>query len=258
MKFNFKKRLGQNFLVDNNVLNKIVLEIEPDENDFIIEIGAGSGNLTKKLKEFNSNLLAYEIDEETKQYLLPLENDKTKIIYGDFLKRNIKEDLEDISYKNLYIVANLPYYITTPIVEKIIKENLNPQKMLLMVQKEVAERIASKPGSRNYGYITAYLNYYFNIKKLFDVKKAAFKPSPKVDSAVLEFIKHNKYQCNNEELLFQLIKDAFQFKRKNLNNNLSNYNKELINNILNKHNLALTSRAEELSIDIFIEITNSL
>jgi len=258
MNFNFKKKFGQNFLIDQNILNKIIAEVSPNEEDLIIEIGAGSGNLTKQLINYNCHLLAYEIDLDTKQYLEPLTSDKTQIIYNDFLKRNIQEDLSEITYKNLYVIANLPYYITTPIIEKIIQEDLKPQKMLLMVQKEVADRISSQPKSRDYGYITVYLNYFFEIRKLFNVGKTSFKPVPKVESAILEFTYHNKYNCKNEVVLFQLMKDAFQFKRKNLNNNLSNYDKELISQILSKYGLSLTSRAEELPIEVFIEIANSL
>jgi len=258
MNFNFKKKFGQNFLIDQNVLNNIINEVTPTEDDLIIEIGPGSGNLTKRLLEYNCYLLAYEIDLDTKEYLNPLMNNKTGVIYDDFLKRNISNDIRDIPYDNLYIIANLPYYITTPIIEKIIQERLKPKKMLLMVQKEVADRIASEPGSKSYGSLTVYLNYYFNIKKLYNVGKTAFKPVPKVDSAVLEFITHNKYQADNEEIFFQLIKDAFQFKRKNLNNNLVKYNREVIDGVLKNHNLSLNSRGEEITIELFIEIANKL
>ena len=136
-----KKSLGQNFLKDENVLNKIANSIDTD-NDLIIEIGPGMGALTKKLKNKNSYLIAYEIDERTKEYLLPLEDEKTKIIYKDFLKTDIKEDIKNLDYKynNIYIIANIPYYITTPIIEHIIDEKIDVKAMSLLVQNEVANR----------------------------------------------------------------------------------------------------------------------
>ena len=257
MDFNFKKKYGQNWLVDHNVLNRIIDSVNPTENDLIIEIGSGSGTLTKELQTFNSKILAYEIDLDTKVYLDKLNNDKITIIYDDFLKRDIKKDLEDYNYDNLYIIANLPYYITTPIIEKIIKEKLKPTEMVLMVQKEVAARLSAKPKTKDYGFITVYLNYYFNINKLFDVSKNAFKPVPNVDSAIIKLTSHNLYKCDEEKFI-KLIKDSFTHKRKTLNNNLNNYDKELINKILNKHDLSLQSRAEEVPIEVFIEIVNKI
>lgn len=255
--FNFKKKLGQNFLIDSRVLQKITSAITPGEKDLIIEIGAGSGNLTKELKKFKATVIAYEIDLETKKYLDSLADTKTMIIYDDFLKRNIKDDLASLDYDNLFVIANLPYYITTPIIEKITISQIKPQKMLLMVQKEVAERLSAKPKNRDYGYITVYLNYYYQITKLIDVNRTAFKPIPNVDSAVLEFISQDLYPV--DELKFiQLIKAAFKHKRKNLNNNWVDYDKELINKILLKHGFSLQSRAEELPVEIYIEITNAL
>jgi len=256
--YNFKKKFGQNFLIDNNVINNIIGSIQIEDESLIIEIGPGSGNLTKELQKTGAKIIAYEIDLETKEYLDKLENEKTKIIYEDFLNRDIKQDVNEMEYQELHVIANLPYYITTPIIEKIIKSNINPKTMILMVQKEVADRLSAKPKTKDYGFITVYLNYYFNIKKLFNVSKTAFKPIPKVDSAVLKFEKQNEYKINDEEKFISLIKDAFKHKRKNLNNNLTAYNKELIESILLKYDLSLKSRAEEVPIEVFIEITNAL
>lgn len=252
-KLNAKKSLGQNFLKDENILNKIADSIVT-QNDLIIEIGPGMGALTKKLINKDSYVLAYEIDERTKEYLLPLENDKTKIIYKDFLKTDIKEDIKNINYNNIYIIANIPYYITTPIIEHIIAQNIGVKAMTLLVQKEVAERFCAHPKSKDYGAITVYLNYFFNIEKLFNVKNTCFSPIPNVDSAVVKFIKKEQNYLLDNKKFFNLITECFSQKRKTLKNNLKKYDWNKIKDVLDKHNILETCRAEELEIDIFIEI----
>lgn len=248
-----KKSLGQNFLKDNNILNMIADSIKT-KDDLIIEIGPGMGALTKKLINKDSYVIAYEIDERTKEYLLPLENEKTKIIYKDFLKTDIKEDIKDIEYNNLYVIANIPYYITTPIIEHIISENINVSAMTLLVQKEVAERFSAKPKTKEYGAITVYLNYFFEVEKLFNVKNTCFSPAPKVDSAVVRFTKkENIYDVDNKKF-FKFITECFSQKRKTLKNNLRNYDWNKVKEILDKHNILESCRAEELTLDIFIEI----
>ena len=256
--FNYKKKYGQNFLIDKRIIKKIVSSVTPTKEDLIIEIGAGSGSLTKELQDFEANILSYEIDLETKNDLDKLANEKTKFIFDDFLKRDLSEDIKDIKFKDLYIVANLPYYITTPIIEKIIKSDIKPQKMILMVQKEVADRLSAKPKTKAYGYITVYLNYHFQIRKLFDISRAAFVPKPNVESTVIELTSHSKYKCNNEELFIKLVKDAFKQKRKTIGNNLANYDKQKIEKILHEHKFSLKSRAEEISVEIFVQISNAL
>ncbi|NLL02003.1 MAG: ribosomal RNA small subunit methyltransferase A [Mollicutes bacterium] len=257
-KFNFKKKYGQNFLIDKNVLSKIIENIKADKDDLIIEIGMGSGNLTKELVKFGCPVLGYEIDLDTKKYLDEIKSSNLEIIYEDFLNRNIKKDIEKFQYQKIYIVGNLPYYITTPIIEKITKENLNPKEILIMVQKEVAERFSAIPKTKNYGYITVYLNYYYQVTKLFNVSRNSFIPAPKVESSVIKFIAHNKYKISDETKFIKLISDAFKQKRKTLLNNLYNYDKEIIEAILVKHNYSNLVRAEELPIEIFLEITNAL
>ena len=256
--FKHKKSLGQNFLHDQNVLNRIAHSIELTIDDLVIEIGPGQGALSKKIQEQNVQLICYEIDERTKPYLTVLENDKTKIIFKDFLKANVYEDLKDIKYNNLYVIANLPYYITTPIIKKIIDEKLPVNAMVLMVQKEVAERFSAKPGTKDYNSLTIYLNYYFNINKLFNVKNTCFNPVPKVDSAVVKFERNKqKYNIKSEQFFFKLVQDSFTHKRKNLKNNLNQYNLKQIEKVLNKYELSLQSRAEEVPIDVFVDISNS-
>ncbi len=258
MEIKAKKSLGQNFLNDQNILKKIADSIPTTENDLIIEIGPGKGALTKYLKLKNSYLICFEIDKRMQDLLVKLEDTKTEIIFEDFMKANIEEKIKDYSFDNLYIIANIPYYITTPIIKKALTIN-KLESMTLLVQKEVAGRFSAKPGSKAYGSITVYLNYYFNIEYLFDVKNTCFTPKPKVDSAVIKFTKRtNNKKVKNEELLFKLINDSFKLKRKTLKNNLKTYNWSKINEILEKNNFKENVRAEEISLDIFIDIANNL
>lgn len=253
-----KKSLGQNFLKDESILNKISESVTTDEQDLIIEIGPGKGALTKHLIKKNSYLVCFEIDTRMKEILQSLENEKTRIIYKDILESNILEDIKDINYNNIYIIANIPYYITTPIIKKVM--NLPKlESMSLLVQKEVGERLSSKPGNKSYGSLTVYLNYYFNIEYLFTVKNSCFEPMPKVDSAVINFKrKKNRPQVKNEEILFKLIEDSFRLKRKTLKNNLKEYNWNKVLEILQKYNLPENIRAEEISLETFIDIANNL
>ena len=147
----FKKKYGQNFLMDKNILNKICESISPNKNDLIIEIGPGSGNLTKRLKEYEANLVCFEIDKSLDKYLNLLEDDKTKIVYEDFMNINLDEFVKNYNYENIYVIANIPYYITTPIIEKITFSNIKVKSLLLMVQKEVADRLSSNNGNKEYG-----------------------------------------------------------------------------------------------------------
>ena len=250
-----KKKYGQNFLIDNNTIDKIIDSVSINSNDKIIEIGPGKGYLTRELINFNVDLYSFEIDKDMTNYLDKYIGDKTNIIYDDFLNINLNNYFNPND--NIHVIANIPYYITTPIIEHIIESKLNILDMTLMVQKEVADRLCSKPGNSEYGYITAYLNYYYDINKLIDVSRKAFDPVPNVDSAVIKLTK-NKKECNNEELLFKLLKDSFKMKRKNLRNNLKEYDLNKILEVLYKYNMDLTNRAEDLSIEIFIDIVNNL
>ena len=253
----FKKQYGQNFLMDKNILDKISSSICPNENDLIIEIGPGSGNLTKKLKEYKANLVCFEIDKTLDKYLNLLEDDKTKIVYEDFMNVNLDEFVKKYSHENIYVIANIPYYITTPIIEKITFSNIRVKSLLLMVQKEVADRLSSTNGNKEYGYITVLLNSFYDINKLFNVNKNSFYPVPNVDSAI---IKLDSKECNilNFEKFNRLIKNAFRFKRKTLKNNLIGYDLELINNLLGEYGFSLSNRAEDVPVEVYINIANKL
>ena len=253
-----KKSLGQNFLINQNIINNIASSINAQKDDLIIEIGPGMGALTKELKKKNSFLLCYELDTDLKPYLNSLEDDKTKIIYEDILKSNIKEDIKNIPYKNLFIVGNLPYYITTPIIKYLISLNLDVKEMTFMVQEEVADRFSALPNHKDYGSITLYLKYFFNVEKLFKVSKNSFNPVPKVESAIIKLTKRENKPNVDTEKYFKLISDSFKMKRKTLRNNLSNYDFKKVEEVLLKYNLPLNIRAEELSEGVFVDITNSL
>ena len=250
-----KKSLGQNFLIDDNIINKINDSIGATEKDLIIEIGPGMGALTKKLKEKNANVICYEIDTDMKPFLNKLKDAKTKVIYSDILLSNIKDDIKDMDFENLYVVGNLPYYITTPIIKYLIDLKLNIKEMVFMVQEEVADRFTALPNSKEYGSITLFLKYHFNVIKLFKVSKFCFNPVPKVESALIKFTERNDRPEVNEEKYFKLLNDSFKMKRKTLRNNLSNYDYEKVKIILNKFNLNDTVRAEQLKEEVFIEIS---
>lgn len=256
---NFKKKFGQNFLQDKNIIKKIANVAETTKDDLIIEVGPGAGALTEELVQ-KSQVLAYEIDQELESNLLDkFKNNDFSLILDDFLKRDVTKDLESYKYNNLYVIANLPYYITTPIINKIIDDKLPVQKMVLMVQKEVGERFSAKIGSKDYSSITVFLNYYFDIKREFIVSRNAFFPKPNVDSVIISFTKKdNKLKVKNEELFFKLIKDSFVQKRKTLKNNLRDYDFSKVEEILVKNNLPIDVRAENISLDIFVEISNNL
>lgn len=259
--FKFKKNYGQNFLRETAIVEKIANSADITKDALVIEIGPGSGMLTKPLAKRAKQVLCYEIDITLKEILSDyLSNyDNVDVIYDDFLRRNIKNDIEKYSYDNIFVVSNLPYYITTPIITKIIDEKLDVSKIVVMVQKEVGDRFAAKVGSKEYNSLTVFLNYYFNIKKLFVVSRNCFVPKPNVDSIVVELSRKRELATvNNLDVFFKLVRDSFTYKRKTLRNNLKNYNLEKISEILSKYNLDLNVRAENISLDVFVDISNNL
>ena len=259
--FIFKKAYGQNFLHDQNVINNIVNGASIEENSLVIEIGPGAGSLTYKLCEYAKDVLCYEIDTTLKEILNESlkEYNNYEIKYQDFLKSNVLDDIKKYEYKKLYVVANLPYYITTPIIMKLIEDMVPVDKIVVMVQKEVGNRFKAEPGSKDYSSLSVFLKYYFKVSKLLDVSKNVFIPKPNVDSIVVEFKKNErKLELYNKELFFNLIRDSFKQKRKTLRNNLKGYNLEKIEEVLKKHNMDLSIRAEQISLEIFVEISNNL
>ena len=258
--FMFKKKYGQNFIIDQNIIMNIIKKADIDKDTLVIEIGPGAGSLTVMLAKYAKNVLCFEIDESLEQIL----NDTLKefnnvdIVFGDFLKQDVNSFLKKYNYKKIYVIANLPYYITTPIIMKFIDDNINVDKLLLMVQREVGNRFSARIGTKDYSSLSIFLNYYFDINKILDVSRNVFLPKPNVDSIVVAFCKKkSKIYVKNEELFFKLVRDSFKQKRKTIKNNLEGYNLEKIESILNKNGLSLQSRAEQISIEVFADIVNN-
>lgn len=257
--FQFKKQYGQNFIKEDNIVTKIVSIADIPAQSLIIEIGPGSGMLTKKLAETGNTVLCYEIDNRLEEILSRElgSYSNVHIIFDDFLNRDLVDDLKDFSYEHLFVVANLPYYITTPIIMRIIESQLFVDKIVVMVQKEVGDRFSAQPNSRDYSSLTVYLNYYFTIKKEFIVSRNSFVPKPNVDSIVISLTKKEQLlSVLDLSFFFQFVRDAFHFKRKNLRNNLKNYNLSLLEAGLKTIHKDLTSRAEQLSIEEFVQLSN--
>ncbi len=259
--FNLKKMYGQNFIIDENTINNIIECSKIDKDTLVIEIGPGAGSLTFKLAEYAKCVLCYEVDTTLKDLLEDNLNglSNVNIIFEDFLKCDVLSDIKKYDYKKLYVVANLPYYITTPIIMKFIEDEVPVEKIVVMVQKEVGDRFKAKPNSKDYNSLSIYLNYYFDVKKILDVSKNVFMPKPNVDSIVIEFSKKsNMYKLNDSKMFFKLVKDSFNQKRKTLRNNLRDYDLIKIEEVLKKYNLDLSVRAEQLPIEIFVDIANNL
>lgn len=251
-----KKNLGQNFLVDNNIINKIISSVNATKEDIVIEIGPGQGALTKELVKL-SQVIAIEIDKDMNIYLSSIK--EAKIIYDDFLNINLEDILSKYKYKKIYIVANIPYYITTPIIKKIIDSKTNFKEIILMVQKELADRFASLPGDSEYNSLTVFLNYYFNIEKLFFVARSAFYPMPKVNSEVIKLKSiENKTEIKDYKHFEKLVKEVFLHRRKTLRNNLKNYNLKIIEDVLLKSDFSLNNRPQDLPLKIYADISNAL
>ena len=257
----FKKKYGQNFLKDSNIVKKIVDCASLDKNSLVIEVGPGGAIMTRELSIRAKQVVAYEIDcdlkEELNKRLIGCNN--VDIYFKDFLEANLSADLSKYTYEKLFFVSNVPYYITTPILMKLINSKLKFKKIIMMVQKEVGDRFSTSPGNREYGSITVLLNYFFKVKKEFFVSRKQFVPEPNVDSVIVSFSeKENKLILKNFDNFQKLLKDSFQFKRKNLKNNLKSYDLNKISEVLSKYGLDLNVRAEQLKLEIFIDIANGI
>ena len=258
-----KKKFGQNFLTDQNILSNIVDSANIDNNTLVIEIGPGLGALTERLCQKAGFVLAYEIDSD----LLPIldknleEFNNYNIINKDILEVDINEDINKYknNLENVVLVANLPYYITTPIILGLLSKTTLIKKYIMMMQLEVADRICGKPKTKDYNALSIAVGYRAKATKCFNVPRTVFVPEPNVDSAVISLDLYDipPFKANNEELFFKLIREAFNQRRKTLINNLSNsYSKELINKMLLNFNIKPNVRSEELGIDDFVNFSN--
>ena len=212
-----KKRYGQNFLKNKEILQNIADAISIKQNDLVIEIGPGMGALTAYLFQKNSFLLCYEIDLRMKAYLEKFHTEKSCVIYDDFLKRDVLADIKKFPCENGYVVANIPYYITSPIIIKLLELSFF-KEIVLLVQKEVAERIVADAQSKSYNAFTLYVDYFYDAELLFFVDRYQFTPIPNVDSAVVRLTKKENIPVKNKAFYFQFIKEAFSSKRKTLKN----------------------------------------
>lgn len=261
--FEFKKKYGQNFISDTNLLNSIVSDANIDKDDEVLEIGVGAGTLTKILSKNSSKVIGIEIDRELEKiHQITLSDcENVKIIFDDFMSLT-NEYINSMFTKSYKIVANLPYYITTPIIFKLLEEDFNIVSLTLMVQKEVAERLISNPDNKNYGAITVQLNSIANVKLMRIVGRQMFSPVPNVDSAIIKIdINRNKYKIDNYSLHKRLIKVAFSMRRKTLSNCLKsgfNLTSIQIEELLKSCGFSLTVRGESLSASQFVELSNKL
>ena len=258
------KKLGQNFLIEDEVVEKTVEVANITSQDLVIEIGPGLGTLTKELLEKAKKVIAVELDEK----MIPILKERfflyhnLQILQEDILKVNVKELIEkQKDIKDVKIVANLPYYITTPIIMKLLEEKLPVNSITVMVQKEVAKRLTAKTGDKLCGAITYAVEYYCESKEIVEVPKESFIPTPEVDSEVIQLIlrKEPKVKIKEEAFLFLLIKTSFMQRRKTFVNGVGNsgiIDKETLRKILQKEGIEESIRGENLTLERFAQIIN--
>lgn len=268
--FTFKKSLGQNFLIDTNILNNIVDHAEITPESGVIEIGAGIGALTEQLAKRCKKVLAFEID----QRLLPILEDTlspyphVSVVHQDFLKADVHQAIETYlqEVKDIAIVANLPYYVTTPIIMKCLEDHLPFRSMVIMMQKEVGSRITAKPGTKDYGSLSIAIQYYTTAEIVMNVPKTVFIPQPNVDSAVVKLTKRDQpvVAVKDEQFFFNIVKFSFAQRRKTILNNLVSQlengkeKKERIMAALEKAEIDPTRRGETLTIEEFAKLSDGL
>lgn len=260
------KSLGQNFLIDDEAVEKIVEAAEIQKDDLIIEIGPGLGTLTKELLEKAGKVICIELDKRMVEILKDRFSmyDNFELINDDVLKVDLKEIIKNANMANAKIVANLPYYITTPIIMKLLEDRLDIKTITVMIQKEVADRLVTEPGNGDTGAITYAIRYYTNPKRITEVLNTCFIPAPKVNSTVirLEVLQEPNVKVENEAKLFELIKTSFMQKRKTLVNALTNSgkygSKEKIEKALTEMNLDLRIRPEKLTLEDYAKLSNKI
>jgi 16S rRNA (adenine1518-N6/adenine1519-N6)-dimethyltransferase len=268
--FSFKKSLGQNFLIDPNILRNIVSYADLTKESAAIEIGPGIGALTEHLARAAGKVVSFEIDQRLlpvlEDTLSPYEN--IKVIHSDVLKADVASIITEelTNYKDIMVVANLPYYVTTPILLKLLMEGLSIRGMVVMMQKEVADRISAVPGTKSYGSLSIAVQYYMSAEVVMTVPKTVFMPQPNVDSAVLRLTRHAEppVKVIDESFLFEVTRSSFAQRRKTILNNLQSQlpngkeKKEYILSALAEANIEPTRRGETLSILEFGQLADAL
>lgn len=265
--FAFQKKFGQNFLIDSNVLESIIRGAEITKDDFVLEIGPGIGTMTQYLCEAARQVVVVEIDK----MLIPIledtlsEYDNVEVINQDVLKVDIKSLAEEKNNgKPIKVVANLPYYITTPIIMGLFESGVPIDSITIMVQKEVADRMQTGPGSKDYGALSLAVQFYATAKVILNVSATCFMPRPNVDSAVIKLTRHKEPTVNvaDEKLMFKIIRASFNQRRKTLVNGLKNspelsFSKEQIVKAIEKIGKPETIRGEALTLEEFAELANA-
>ncbi|WP_302629725.1 16S rRNA (adenine(1518)-N(6)/adenine(1519)-N(6))-dimethyltransferase RsmA [uncultured Eubacterium sp.] len=266
--FAFQKKFGQNFLIDSNVLENIVEAAGITKDDFVLEIGPGIGTMTQYLCESARQVLAVEIDK----MLIPIledtlsEYDNVEVINQDVLKVDIKSLVEEKNNgRPIKVVANLPYYITTPIIMGLFESKVPIESITIMVQKEVADRMQTGPGSKDYGALSLAVQYYAEAKVMLNVSATCFMPRPNVDSAVINLTRHQEspVEVKDESLMFRIIKASFNQRRKTLVNGLKNsseldFSKEEITEAIKSIGKEENIRGEKLTLEEFAKLSNAL
>lgn len=262
--FKFTKSLGQNFLIDDNIVDKIVAGAGIGPGDKIIEVGPGIGTLTREMASRAQNLMAVEIDKN----LIPIledtlgDYDNVKVVNEDIIKADIRGLIdENLGGGPVKLVANLPYYITTPIIMRFLEENINVTDIVVMVQKEVAERMNAQPGGKDFGALSVAVQYYCDTEIVAKVPRHLFVPQPNVDSIViaLRVRPERKYKVDDEDLYFKVVKAAFGQRRKTLLNSISsmgNLAKDQVKEALDEAGIDPKRRGETLSLDEFAILSN--
>ncbi|MFC0190363.1 16S rRNA (adenine(1518)-N(6)/adenine(1519)-N(6))-dimethyltransferase RsmA [Fictibacillus aquaticus] len=267
--FTFKKSLGQNFLIDKNILTNIVAQAELTEESGAIEIGPGIGALTEHIARNAKKVVAFEID----QRLLPILQDtlspygNTEVIHSDILKADVKAVIEEKFEKgqDIMVVANLPYYVTTPIIMKLLTENLPIRGIVCMIQKEVADRLAAKPGTKDYNSLSIAVQYYATAETVIKVPKTVFVPQPNVDSSVIRLILRDEpaVKVKDEAFFFEVVRGSFAQRRKTLWNNLLSgvipkERKADLETVLNEIGIDPKRRGETLTVEEFGKLSDAL
>ena len=262
-KFSFSKDLGQNFLIDDSVCPEMARRLNADDETGVLEIGPGIGVLTKELCKTAGKVVAVELDKRLYPILAETlgDYDNFELIEGDVMKLNLAEIISQkfADCDSVKVCANLPYYITSPIVMMLLESNLPIDEIEVMVQREAAQRLCAEIGTRDAGAVTVAVNYYGEAEILFDVGKESFMPSPKVDSAVIKITlrKQKKFDIDNEKAFFTMIKGAFSQRRKTLVNSLSStagISKDKITSALGELGISPTVRAEKMGMEDFVSL----